>query len=71
MHLRADDPGKALKVAAGLGYVFDWQVLGPFNNERGGGFSEPGPPEKEIAEPRLVHRPPEDQETGSCGLRSE
>ncbi|MCE9595897.1 MAG: DUF3857 domain-containing protein [Planctomycetes bacterium] len=31
-----------------LGVVTDWQVIGPFDNERGGGFDVAQPPEQEL-----------------------
>ncbi len=31
-----------------LGFLTDWQVIGPFDNERGQGFSRAYPPEKEV-----------------------
>ena len=38
---------RAAKIAAPLGFVTDWQVIGPFDNERGGSFDVAYGPEKE------------------------
>lgn len=34
---------------AKLGFITDWRVIGPFENEQGGGFRTPYPPEQELA----------------------
>ena len=46
--LACGQPAEAQAELAGLGFVRDWFVIGPFENERGIGFSEKYPPEKEL-----------------------
>ncbi|HOX08599.1 MAG TPA: DUF3857 domain-containing protein, partial [Planctomycetota bacterium] len=44
----AGDRKAASKEFRGLGFVTDWQVIGPFDNERGQGFAQAFPPETEL-----------------------
>ncbi|MBL8858775.1 MAG: DUF3857 domain-containing protein [Planctomycetes bacterium] len=39
---------EAFALSRSLGYVTDWRVVGPFDNERGKGFSAKNPPETSI-----------------------
>ncbi|MHC4198387.1 MAG: tetratricopeptide repeat protein, partial [Planctomycetota bacterium] len=48
LRLRAGKPELAAAEWGKLGFVTDWRVIGPFENEKGGGFRVPYPPEKEI-----------------------
>jgi tetratricopeptide (TPR) repeat protein len=45
---RTGDSERARAVSRSLGFVTDWRILGPFDNERGKGFSVASGPEKEI-----------------------
>jgi transglutaminase-like putative cysteine protease/Flp pilus assembly protein TadD len=44
----AGDEKAAAKEFRRLGFVTDWQVIGPFDNERGQGFAQAYPPETEL-----------------------
>jgi len=44
----AGEDRAAAKALSGLDFVTDWQVIDPFDNERGQGFTRAYPPEKEI-----------------------
>jgi len=48
LQLRAGKPERAAAEWAKLGFVTDWRVIGPFENEKGGGFRVAYPPETEI-----------------------
>ncbi|MHC4914754.1 MAG: DUF3857 domain-containing protein [Planctomycetota bacterium] len=44
----AGDEKAAAREFASLGFITDWQVIGPFDNERGQGFARTYPPEKGV-----------------------
>lgn len=45
---RLGDFAAAAELTRALGFVTDWLVIGPFDNERGGGFAATHPPERGI-----------------------
>ncbi len=45
---RMRDYDEAKRLTRSLGFVMDWLVIGPFDNDRGGGFATAHPPEREI-----------------------
>lgn len=45
---RLEDPARAIDERTRLGFLEDWYVLGPFDNERGRAFAQPLPPELAI-----------------------
>jgi len=47
-HLRRGALAEATAIRDRLGFITDWQIIGPFENERGGGFATAYGPEKEI-----------------------
>jgi tetratricopeptide (TPR) repeat protein len=46
--LAEGDRDGAVKIADGLGWMRDWWVIGPFDNERGRSFKAPQPVEKKV-----------------------
>ena len=44
-YLKSRRPKNALKLSAGLGFVTRWKLIGPFDNERSGGFDVAYEPE--------------------------
>jgi tetratricopeptide (TPR) repeat protein len=53
--LRGDLDGARHRIA-GLGFVSDWLVVGPFANDNRTGLAEASQPERELAEPVLLDR---------------
>lgn len=46
--LHAGEIGRAAALLDGMGFVTDWRVIGPFQNEKGTGFDNAFEPEKEF-----------------------
>lgn len=46
--LRLGDAKGCAEISGKLGFITDWLVCGSFDNERGGGFDDAYPPEKEF-----------------------
>jgi len=48
VHRRSDASERVAAEGRRLGFITDWRVIGPFENEKGGGFDVAYPPEREI-----------------------